>query len=187
MTETWRPISGYEGFYEVSDDGRVRSVDRTVWCKPSDYRPAHHKSYKGSALPQYTSKDGRRSVNLHRNNKHKTVRVCRLVAEAFIGPCPNGMECCHNDGDSQNNVPSNLRWDTRRGNSDDTLRHGTRLRGEKKPTSLLTEIDVRFIRHWLKDGRFSQPQIASSFGVHRSTINNINNGYAWSWFQEGAA
>lgn len=117
--EEWRPVVGHEGFYEVSDLGRVRSVDRTLPRAGGTMR------IRGKILTPGVDKHGRCGVNLHRDGSVKHRRVHRLVLQAFVGPCPDGMEGCHNDGDATNNQIGNLRWDTSLSNSLDMARHGT--------------------------------------------------------------
>lgn len=119
--EQWRSIPGYEGKYEVSDIGRVRSLAREIrrprkkphrvetrLLKP---RVAHHGHH-------YVTLFGATKKDRHHLGVH------RLVLAAFIGPCPDGMEACHSDGDPTNNVVQNLRWDTRSANMRDKIRHG---------------------------------------------------------------
>lgn len=79
----------------------------------------------GVELAPGVRKDGRLSVVLNREGRRRTRLIHQLVLEAFVGPRPNGMEGCHNDGICTNNVWTNLRWDTRAGNAADTKRHGT--------------------------------------------------------------
>ncbi|MBS7698575.1 HNH endonuclease [Chelatococcus sp. YT9] len=134
MTELWAPVVGLEGFYEVSDQGRVRGVTRTL----TDGRV-----WRGAVLAQSTSKSGHKRVRLCRNGRHLYFSVHRLVIEAFVGPCPPSMECAHNNGDPSDNRVSNLRWDTRKGNHADKSRHGTLLVGEKNALAKLTESDIR--------------------------------------------
>lgn len=108
MTENWLPIPGFEGRYEVSDQGRVRSL--------------------ASGTPRLVSTrigfGGYRRVTLYLNGRrwHRTVHV--LVALAFIGPRPDGMEVRHLDGDQLNNCRSNLTYGTPTENHLDTVRHG---------------------------------------------------------------
>ena len=111
--ETWKPVPGYEGLYEVSDLGRVRSVYREVPCKigtrrvfPKILRTPIHKGY--------------RQVNL----RGKTRSVHQLVSLAFMGERPKGWHTCHRDGDSLNNLADNLYYGTASDNMQDTLRHG---------------------------------------------------------------
>lgn len=124
QAEEWRPIPGYEGYYEVSDHGRVRSIDRTV---PHTY--SGHLTLKGKELKQVKGKRGYFFVNLTKERKSKTFTVHRLVALAFIGapPFPNA-DCCHWDDDKDNNHVSNLRWGTRSDNVQDSIRNGTNER-----------------------------------------------------------
>lgn len=118
--ERWRPVVGFEGWYEVSDRGGVRSVDRVVECSDGRRVP-----YRGRVLAQGTHPKGYRTVWLGRNGTKKCVYVHRLVLESFVGPAPAGHECCHGDGDAGNNSLENLRWDTRSANNFDRVRHGT--------------------------------------------------------------
>lgn len=125
--ESWLPIPGWEGWYEVSDLGRVRSVDR--WVSYSDGRK---RFYPGQVLSQQGARQGRHpQVCLCRNKKYTFREVHSLVLEAFEGPRTPGLECCHYDGDPSNNKLSNLRWDTRSANSLDAVRHGTHGMGRK--------------------------------------------------------
>ena len=103
VDETWRAVPGYEGRYEVSDHGRVRSLLRGLM------HPWH-----GFGYPMVRLYDG----------AYKNMRVHRLVLMAFVGPCPEGMEACHNDGDRANARLSNLRWDTHAANIEDRKGHG---------------------------------------------------------------
>ncbi len=126
MDEEWRPVVGYEGLYEVSDHGRIKSLPRVIargrghtnkikfpGCimKPED----NHRGTGGSRL----------SVRLSRDGRYRKWGVHQLVLQAFIGPCPDGLVCCHNDGDYRNNHVENLRWDTQSSNILDAVAHGT--------------------------------------------------------------
>lgn len=119
MTETWRPIPGWEGFYEVSDLGRVKSCARSVPGRPGVLIVKRER-----LLKPMTTRIGHRTVALCRDNRRTTRGVHRLVLLAFVGPAPDGTECCHNDGDPANNVLSNLRWDTHQSNMVDKVIHG---------------------------------------------------------------
>ncbi len=128
MTE-WRAVVGYEGHYEISDTGELRSLDRVVTYTGRWQGKKH--PHKGRALAQKTTRLGYRAVCLYRDQQCQHVRVHRLVLEAFVGPCPDGMEACHNDGDRQNNHLSNLRWDTHSNNVQDSIKHGTQAGARK--------------------------------------------------------
>ena len=119
--EQWKPVRGYEGIYEVSSHGRVRSVGRTITC--SDGQVRH---LKGKVLRTTLSKrGGYPEVSLYAQGKRERRYVHSLVAEAFFGTRPKGMEVCHNDGDPTNNHLDNLRYGTRSDNMLDRVRHGT--------------------------------------------------------------
>lgn len=101
MTENWLPVVGHEG-YEVSDHGRVRGPRGRV------LKPWRDKTRRGLL------------VSLH----NRSLRIHTLVLEAFVGPRPEGMECCHYDDDDTNNHLDNLRWDTSHANTLDSIRNG---------------------------------------------------------------
>ena len=123
--ERWRDIPGHPG-YQVSDHGRVRSVDRTV--TRSD---GHVRRYKGKVLSAPLNPDGHPVVCLYIQRKSKLHTVHSLVAETFIGTRPEGMEVCHNDGNHTNNHVDNLRYGTRSENMLDRVRHGTHTNAAK--------------------------------------------------------
>ena len=111
--ETWKAIPGYEGLYEVSDQGRVRSFRRV----------ANGQLLRPGRMPQ-----GHLSVALGRGNSQC---VHKLVLLAFVGPAPDKHECCHNNGNPADNRLENLRWGTRSENIKDAVRHGTWLTPER--------------------------------------------------------
>lgn len=115
--EAWLPIVGYEGYYEVSDRGEVRSLSRTIVRSDGATRIKI-----GMIRRQFTNKKGYKLVTLLKNGEPKTRQVHRLVLEAFVGPCPEGMEACHGPGGPGDNRISNLRWDTQKENRRDIKR-----------------------------------------------------------------
>ena len=158
--EMWLPVVGFEDLYEVSDHGRVRSI----------------KSRKIKA--QTINKlDGRPFMGLWRNNKLKIMKPHTMVLTAFVGPRPEGMEGCHNDGNPQHNHISNLRWDTSKNNHADKVLHGTTNRGERCGTSKLTLEQVRAIR---SDPR-KQKVLSEEYGVTQGTISRIKSGVRWTY------
>lgn len=157
--EKWKPVLGYEDLYEVSNLGNVRNL-RTGAAKIATYDP----------------KTKRNNLLLWRSNKCKNVRISTLVLSAFVGPRPEGLECCHNDGDALNNKLENLRWDTHTSNIHDRVLHGTSNRGERCGTAKLTKIQVAAIR---ADTRL-QRIIAEEYGVLQSAISRIKSGVRWA-------
>ena len=102
---------------------------------------------------------------------------------AFVGPCPDGMEACHNDGNPANNNLENLRWDTHKSNMWDKIKHGTIIRGEKHPRSILTSVAVREIRSLWKTGLYTQQKLADMYGVKQMAISKIVRGKTWGWLK----
>lgn len=169
--EIWKPVPGFEG-YEVSDLGRVRSVDRVLWKQNRWGKPGWRR-YRGKVLsPGY---DGR-YLGIHMGT-YRQIRVHQLVMLAFVGEPPPGMEVAHKDGIGTNCKLANLRYDTPPGNAADKLVHGTDARGEKCPTARLTREAVRAIRRSTLDRKL----LAEAYGVSKSHIDNIKAGHRWGW------
>lgn len=156
--EEWRQVVGWEGSYEVSSFGRVKSLRGT----------------KPRIITGSTSGQGYKVVKLRAFEEKRDIGVHRLVLEAFVGPAPGPeYEGCHNDGSTDNNALSNLRWDTPTGNSADRRLHGTLA-----SRNFLTEDQVVRIR--------TEPDVhdltwASMFGVHRNVVRHARTGFTWGW------
>jgi hypothetical protein len=170
--ETWKPVVGYEGSYEVSDMGRVRSLDRTLEFIRRGV-PAKRFQH-GKILCTPKSKDGYPVVTLAYGYVES---VHTLVLTAFVGPKPNGhrIQCLHGDGSRDNNYVGNLRWGTPLENSDDMETHGTRGRGSSAPRAILTEDDVIAIRKSASPRRL----LATKYGVHLVTIHAVQKRRNW--------
>lgn len=171
--EVWKDIVGYEGLYLVSNYGQIKSLPR--------------KTTSGKLLKQVNHTNGRLGVGLSKNGKEKTHCTSRLVIEAFVGPRPMGMECCHNDGNPQNNYISNLRYDTHKNNMKDMKKHGTfspppiHLDSDN-PNSKMDRSSIVKIRKLLQKG-VRVLDIAKLFGVHITTIYRIKNKETWGHLQ----
>ena len=132
--ERWLPIAGYEGYYDVSDHGRVRSHDRWLevpnrWGTTTRYfKPGRilREKRKKSPLHAYAN------VILSVNDVQDTRQVHRLVLEAFVGPCPPGMEACHGPAGLMDNSLSNLRWGTWSENAYDRVRDGNHEKANRE-------------------------------------------------------
>jgi hypothetical protein len=123
MEEIWKDIEGYEGFYQVSNLGRVRSVERRL----NDGR-----IYGGRILCQKQVKNGYMQVHVSKGNTGKYLSVHRLVAKAFVQGYFDGAEVNHRDEDKTNNRADNLEWcspsyNTQYGNSNTTMVEQRRL------------------------------------------------------------
>lgn len=174
MTERWLPVPGYEGAYEVSDLGRVRSLDRVVqqgtrWGGVMDRR------MDGRVLRPGTGRAGELFVSLQLGGDIKLRRIHALVLEAFTGPCPDGMEVCHNNGRNTDNTWTNLRYDTHANNCADKIAHGTHNKGEKHNQAKLVEADAVAIR---LDNRSSET-IAHAFGISAGHVEQIRQRMYW--------
>lgn len=128
MDELWKPIEDFEGYYEVSDLARVRSLDRVIFKAG---RPGVPYLYHGRILAQSKHVAGYSMVGLWKNNHMKMMNLHRLVAIAFVEGRADGLLVCHKDGDPSNNVPENLYWGTMSDNMQDAKRHGRNWEANK--------------------------------------------------------
>ena len=170
--EQWKDIAGFEGIYQVSDTGQVRSLDRV------DDRGRHLKGATMTANP----KVGYRMLKLCKNSKCTPVTIHRLVATAFI-PNPEGKpEVNHLDGDKQNNTVTNLVWATYSENALHATASGLSPRGEKCYQAKLTARRVRSIRkHYVHgDKKYGSTALAKKYGVSLSTIYDIVQRRSWT-------
>lgn len=171
--EVWKPIPGYEGIYEASSMGRIRSLGR--WAGRGGRRKA-----KGSVLAVFPKSAGYPRVNLcSPNGGRKSHLVHRVILATFVGPAPRGHEGCHKDGDRRNCVLGNLRWDTPFNNSQDKRRHGTLNIGTRNGSAKLTESDVMEIRRLRGVEGKKLASIAKRFGVARETVARAATGNNW--------
>ena len=171
--EEWRDIPGYEGSYQVSTWGNVRSVDRMRRVAGGGFRLARGKVLRDDKFGAY------RHVSLCRGAICKSYNVHILVLTAFWGEAPKGLEGCHNDGVKHNCQLSNLRWDYHSGNERDKLGHGVSNHGERCGSSKLTAVNVLRIRHLYASGT-KQKNIAGIYAVSQSAVSLIVNSKRWS-------
>jgi len=163
-------IPGFEG-YRVGGDGSVW----TRWTR-------RHKGKRGGywapdgewrLLASSPDKAGRPCVSIKpTNGDHQTIRTCKLVLLAFVGPCPPGMEACHENGDPADNRIENLSWGTHTDNMADRIRHGRYTRGSAHFNAKLTEADVVLMRQLRAEG-MSFRKLAERFGISSSTVLDI--------------
>ncbi len=161
MNERWLPIAGYEGLYEVSDQGRVRRLVGHL-CRVERFIG-------------YVDGAGYIQAHLHKDGIGKQRRVHHLVLESFGPPRPEGTECAHHDGDRQNNRIGNLRWATSKENYQDAVRHGTNGCGERNGNARFTNDNVRYIRRSPE----SQRHLAKRFGASKTAIGRIRRRETW--------
>lgn len=161
--EEWRKIPGYEN-YEVSSHGRVRAKTqrRQHWI--------YHK--------MTITRVGYRVVGLYREGKNKVIPVHQLVALAFHGPRPEGLQTRHLDGNKLNNFASNLKYGTAKENCQDKMDHGGQVEGESHPMVKISEADARAIRDRVARGE-KHRDIAKDFGIDKTLISHIACGRIW--------
>lgn len=160
--------------YRVGDDGSVWS--RTEFVPGVGGVPSDN----WHELAGGTNDDGYRYLVLCNGTRRWTVTVHKLVLTLFVGDPPQpDMECCHENNDRADNRLTNLRWDTRKGNAADRLKHGTLLTGEKNPAAKLTEAQVREIKRRRKAGE-TNGALAAEFGVSYHTVSGIARGVIWA-------
>jgi hypothetical protein len=167
--EVWKDIPGYEGQYQVSDMGRVKSLPRRVRCG------AHGRGWR--TVPEKILRPGRSTsghltVTLGKRGGSRNVHA--LVLQAFLGPAPYGTEVCHNNGNPEDNRLRNLRYDTRSENIKDVLRQGGSWHG----SLMLTQIQD--IRQQLTEGK-TETAIAKLYGVQIDVISRIKRGATFAW------
>lgn len=181
--EVWKPIEGYEGYYEVSNYGKVRSLDRTILKKNG-----HKQIRKGVILKPSMSRTGTKTysyylhVNLSKNDICETLRVHKLVADAFIKNKPKKCkyEVMHLDNDGTNNHIGNLRYGSHSCNVAFRFDNGTSIRGVRNPHSKLTEKEVLRIRKMYSKG-IRQVDLVKKFNITKSAIHRIVSNKNWAW------
>lgn len=165
-----RQIEGFPG-YAVSRDG-------TVWtCKITGAHGRTGDEWRPLAFD--VSLKGYCTIKLTHSGKSRKFYVHRLVAEAFIGPLPGGMQTRHRDGNPLNNAVDNLAYGTPLENGADAVVHGRHYRDNK---GVLTKSQIPAIRMRLASGD-RQVDIAADFGVKQMTISDIKNGKTWAHVQ----
>lgn len=175
MNETWKLIP-WSGQHEVSDFGNVRSL-------------APINQHLKSAIPRpmriKVNKDGYHEVHLRRKGfKRRTVTVHKLVAEAFIGPVPTGMQINHIDGNKSNNRPGNLEYVS----GIENIRHAQSLGlrdsliGDRNHNAKLRGSQIQEIRRRLAAGE-TCTAIAAEYGVSQPLISQVKLGRIWKHTQ----
>ena len=177
INEIWKPVKGYEGIYEVSNLGRVKSLPRLKYCGHKNSKP---QKVHERILTSHVDRLGYVKVRLSKNGESKTSLLHRVIAEAFIDPVEGKSEINHKDGVKANNAIENLEWSTRSENVKhaflNKLKHPKRA--EENNKSKLNWDSVNEIRD-LHLGGVSQKDLSIKFGVTIASINNIINYKTW--------
>ena len=175
--EIWKDIEGYEGLYQVSNMGRVRSLDHTILSR-NRFGESHF-TYRGRILKLGYNLSGYKRAVLAVRNSHKHVQVHRLVAEAFI-PNPENKETVnHIDGNKENNCVNNLEWTTIRENINHAVKTG--LHSHKGIKVICVETGKVFntitsAAEWCGTTRDSIKYVCEG-----KSKSGISNGYHWRY------
>jgi len=167
--EKWKPIPGWEGLYEASNLGRIRS------CPREGVTSFGVRSYGGEIIKPIRAKTGYMVANFIHAGKRKQVLIHRCVLLAFIGEPRKGQQACHNNGDRADNRLANLRWDSIKSNHADKKSHGTWQGGENNPIAKLTDDAVRYIR----SSGLSNKSLAKELGVSVGCIDKAKYKQTW--------
>lgn len=178
--EFWLPVRGYEGLYQVSNLGRVRSL-REIRGGMNRRRTTPR------VLTQHTR--GRYPfVSLSREGRGRSCSTHVLVADAFLGPRPDGMVTRHLDGNASNPTLLNLAYGTQGENEADKIAHGTRLCGEQASGARLSNALVHDILAEYRPGSLTcgAPALARRYGVHAATVRCVIVGITWRHIDRSA-
>lgn len=179
--EEWRPVVGFEGLYEVSSLGRVRSLDH-ISRGPRGTR----RLYRGRVLSPDGSADYCR-VTLHKGAPTR-LTVHKLVGMAFLPPNAARSHINHKDGNKRNNAASNLEWCTPAENTRHAWETGlsNAVRGERSGQAKVRECDIDTIRAARNRG-VSLAQIALVFNISETAVSYIARGISWAHHKESVA
>ena len=157
----WVPVYGFEARYEVSSEGIVRNRKT------------------GRVLTSGSPVNGYPRVTLYDGIAPRPIKTHKIVANSFLGPCPEGKEVRHADGDRANPRLDNLSYATKTENHADKVRHGTHNKGSRHNLAKLTEFLVVDIRRRYATGE-TPTEIAADVGVTRSNISSIVHRKTWT-------
>lgn len=176
MEEMWKPIKGYENYYEVSSHGLIRTITRFI-----SNSGKNGMWYKSRVLKFNIDKDGYHTVALQKEGKVKRFKVHRLVLSTFSN-YEDELQVNHIDGNKSNNRLDNLEWATSSQNIKHAFNIGLKTQvGSKNNCSKLTEKQVIQICDFLKYTTFTNKQIADMFDIESDeTIRRIRKRLSWT-------
>lgn len=189
-TEEWMPIPGFEGLYEASTLGRIRSLDRIVAGRIA----GTSRKCPGTIIKPNLGQKGYLRTQLCKEGRIYCMNAHTAICAAFHGPRPEGKEAAHLDGSKDNNAPENLAWKTHAENEADKRLHGTLAtglrnghytkphrtpRGESHGATPFTAEDIAEIREIYDSGEMGSHRIAKQFGVSKTAIHAIVTHKTW--------
>lgn len=193
MEEVWKDVVGYEGLYQVSNLGRVKSVDRTI------LRSSTPQKVKGKIISQETQNTGYKIVNLWNKKNRKAFLVHRLVAEAFLNKQDGKDVIDHINGIRDDNRVVNLRWCTQKENSNYPIARHKYLSANKKRIENIRSfhkknslkvyqlsIDGIIIKKWDSVKQASDKLGILTSGIYAACVNvkNTAGGYKWKYVKD---
>lgn len=181
--ETWKAIPGFEGLYECSTCGRVKSLDRIISHPRLGYQ-----TIKGRILKPGPARDNKYLMHIIcREGRKYSFAVATLVLTTFVCPCPEGptrmIQIRHLDDNGKNNHLINLTWGTAKENAQDRINNGGQIRGEKHHFSKLTEKQVVEIRSLYATGKYRYHELGKMFGVGRN-VEHIIHGTTYAHIKQ---
>lgn len=183
MKEEWRDIKGYEGIYQVSNYGRIKSLSRIISIGRGHFRLSNEK-----ILKQSESNKGYYIICLHNNYKERKHLVHRIVYESFIGDIPKGMEVNHIDENPKNNKVTNLNLLTHKENLNwgtvrirQSEKHKGKINNHLSKKTLQYDLDGNLIKEWP-----SSMEIERQLGFRQGNIGMCCRGirksaYGYVW------
>lgn len=171
--EIWKDIHGYEGLYQASTMGRIRSMDREVFSKNGRVQ-----NLKGKILKPDDNNNSLRVLLSNDSNKQR-YNVHKLIIFTFKGMRPEDYDICHGNGDYTDNRLENLRYDTKSQNQIDMYRYGN-----KNGKGKLSIEQVLKIRKLHATGNYTQTKLAEMFKVTIGAIGRIVNRKTFTWLNE---
>ena len=179
MIKLWKDIKGFEGWYQISNLGNVKSLDRYITMKRGNC--TYKQFTKGKKLKPKLTWDGYHEISITKNRKRKYTRVHRLVAKAFIHNVNNKPQINHINGNKLDNYYKNLEWCTCLENNKHANKTGliNYAKGEQLPHSILNEKQVKEIRKLYKTDKYKQIELAKKFNVGKNCIYHIIHNNTW--------
>lgn len=176
--EIWKSVVGFEGFYEVSSYGQVRSVDRTV-LSGGFYRRRNGKLLSQAIRNKHNAIYY--VVGLYKEGKSKMKLVQCLVAKAFVPNPENKPQVNHIDGNKLNNHKTNLEWNTAKENKHHSMYVlNSYSHGENHPDAKINDDIVRYLRkQYIDNPNINKAKLGREFGIDKSNIKNILIGKSW--------
>ncbi|MDR9419447.1 NUMOD4 domain-containing protein [Gracilimonas sp.] len=167
--ELWKDIDGYDGYYQISNKGRVRTWKNGRWGRRD----------KPNIMRLHVNRYGYLEIRLQKENVKSLHRIHRLVAKNFVENPDNKPHVNHKDCDKLNNYPENLEWVTNTENVKHAVKNGLNVKGEASHFARLTKNDVLQIRSILSQGFATNTEIAEAYNISMPTVSNIKNRDSW--------